>query len=90
MSALLTNVRDGRTYAGSYLVFNEELWMLCCAGWCRFTQVCACVLKDRSVVIERFCAELLPLLLTLSADPVPNVRIALARALANQVGQSST
>jgi len=46
-----------------------------------FAQLCGGLLDSPAMDPQRFCAELLPLLLSLRSDRVPNVRISLARTL---------
>lgn len=55
---------------------------------CRFALLCGCVLDDVSVDEEKFCSELLPLLLNLKADSVPNVRLTVARAFVKPAARS--
>ncbi len=47
----------------------------------RFVHVCQYILEDQTLSQERFATDILPDLLSLSRDGVPNVRITLARLL---------
>lgn len=56
--------------------------------WCQrqmFAHLCQYILEQRALNAERFAQELLPDLLRLHADPIPNVRIAVARVMAYHV-----
>lgn len=46
---------------------------------------CSQILKDKSVTCEVFASEVLPHLLDLSWDPVPNVRLVVARTIAKHI-----
>ena len=54
---------------------------------CRQTYalVCSQLIKDKAIEKDIFMKELLPCLLNLSQDKVPNVRLAVARTLATDV-----
>jgi serine/threonine-protein phosphatase 4 regulatory subunit 1 len=59
--------------------------------WCQrqmFAHLCQCILEDKSLSAERFASELLPELLKLHADPIPNVRVSVARVIAYQILKS--
>ncbi|ELT87826.1 hypothetical protein CAPTEDRAFT_156976 [Capitella teleta] len=59
--------------------------------WCQrqmFAHLCQCILEDKSLSAERYATELLPELLKLHADPIPNVRISVARVMAYQILKS--
>ena len=51
----------------------------------RYVQLCSSVVQEEVIPEGLFVELLLPALLRLSTDPVPNVRITLARALTNQL-----
>ncbi|XP_018429729.1 PREDICTED: serine/threonine-protein phosphatase 4 regulatory subunit 1-like [Nanorana parkeri] len=46
-----------------------------------FAFICQAVVQDECMPAEQFVAHLLPSLLSLASDPVPNVRVLLAKAL---------
>lgn len=66
---------------GSFLgVFAEK--------WVRrqtFALVCAKLISSNAISGDRFSQEMLPNLLKLSSDKVPNVRLAVARTLSKNV-----
>ncbi|XP_077982604.1 serine/threonine-protein phosphatase 4 regulatory subunit 1-like isoform X2 [Glandiceps talaboti] len=50
-----------------------------------FAHICQHLLAEEAITKEQFASELLGYLLKLSSDSVPNVRICVARAMANEV-----
>jgi serine/threonine-protein phosphatase 4 regulatory subunit 1 len=46
-----------------------------------FTQLCQAIVREQSLDAEQFAKELLPSLLAMADDSVPNVRITLAKCL---------
>lgn len=46
-----------------------------------FACICQAVVNEESVPVDQFVEHLLPRLLSLASDPVPNVRVLLAKAL---------
>ena len=55
---------------------------------CSYAQLCYYILEDGSLTSEQFANELLPSLLSLGSDRIPNVRIALAKVLAQHIMHS--
>ena len=53
--------------------------------FCRFAHVCQHILDDCALTSEQFACHLLPSLLGLGTDAIPNVRIALAKTLSTHV-----
>lgn len=55
-----------------------------------FAQICSCILNygDRCLSIVDFSFELLPCLLNLGSDHVPNVRLIVAKTLYTQVANN--
>ena len=49
--------------------------------FCRYAQLCQAIIREEAVSPEEFSKDFLPNLLSLGNDPVPNVRITLAKAL---------
>ena len=54
----------------------------------RYAQLSYYILEDGSLTAEQFANELLPSLLSLGLDRIPNVRIALAKVLAQHIMHS--
>lgn len=52
---------------------------------CRFVHICQKFIEEQSLDMDQFAMDFLPSLLDLSLDPIPNVRITLARTLAQSV-----
>uniref|UniRef100_A0A7N5KET6 Serine/threonine-protein phosphatase 4 regulatory subunit 1 n=1 Tax=Ailuropoda melanoleuca TaxID=9646 RepID=A0A7N5KET6_AILME len=55
-----------------------------CAKWVgrqAFAFICQAVVSDECIPVDQFVEHLLPSLLSLASDPVPNVRVLLAKAL---------
>lgn len=52
-----------------------------CVGRQAFACICQAVVSEDSVPVDQFVEHMLPSLLSLAADPVPNVRVLLAKAL---------
>ncbi|KAK3581114.1 hypothetical protein CHS0354_033907 [Potamilus streckersoni] len=50
-----------------------------------FVQLCEAILKEESMNCEQFAKELMPSLLKLGQDPVPNVRITVARCMTSYI-----
>ena len=50
-----------------------------------YAQLCQNLLEENVETGEQFCQEFLPSLLFLLADPVPNVRLSLARTLSQSI-----
>lgn len=50
-----------------------------------FVQMCLAVLEDQSLPLDMFSKHLLPCLLNISHDPVPNVRLTLSRVMSGQI-----
>lgn len=46
-----------------------------------FVHLCQAILEEDAISMEKFCEYLLPSLLSLQQDPIPNVRIALAKTV---------
>ncbi|KAK2154349.1 hypothetical protein LSH36_270g03036 [Paralvinella palmiformis] len=53
-----------------------------------FVYICHSILEHNSLTQEQFATDLLPVLLNLSEDAIPNVRIALSRTLAKYIMNS--
>lgn len=51
----------------------------------RYAQVCHRVLADESIKMEQFAKELLPSVITLSMDKIPNVRLSVAKLLSQRL-----
>lgn len=49
--------------------------------FCSYVQACQQVLRIDALTLDQFSKELLPSLLTLSMDKIPNVRIAVAQLI---------
>ena len=49
--------------------------------FCRYAQMCQAIVREESVSPEDFSKYFLPNLLSLGSDPVPNVRITVAKTL---------
>ena len=67
---------------GVYLkthLMNLFAWLI------RYAHLCRHILDDCCVNLERFAHDFLPSLITLGNDPIPNVRISLAKSLAENV-----
>ncbi|XP_067834441.1 serine/threonine-protein phosphatase 4 regulatory subunit 1 isoform X2 [Heptranchias perlo] len=64
---------------------NELVEKFChCAKWSgrqAFVFICQAVIEDDYIPIEQFAEHLMPHLLRLASDPVPNVRVLLAKTL---------
>ena len=56
----------------------------------RYAQLCQNLLEENVETGDQFCKEFLPSLLFLLSDPVPNVRLSLARTLSQSVMVSGT
>ena len=54
---------------------------MCHGLFYRYAQLCQNLLEENVETGEQFCKEFLPSLLFLLTDPVPNVRLSLARTL---------
>ncbi|XP_077271693.1 serine/threonine-protein phosphatase 4 regulatory subunit 1 isoform X2 [Temnothorax americanus] len=50
-----------------------------------YALLCAQLIRNNAITGEKFCKEMLPCLITLSRDRVPNVRLAVARTIATDV-----
>lgn len=48
-------------------------------------QICSCILEERSLSDDKFATDMLPSLLALAKDAIPNVRITLAIAMARHL-----
>ncbi|XP_051562416.1 serine/threonine-protein phosphatase 4 regulatory subunit 1-like [Myxocyprinus asiaticus] len=68
---------------------NELIMRFChCPKWVgrqAFAFICQAVLEEDCMPMEQFAQHLLPSLLSLSSDPVPNVRVLVAKALRQSV-----
>lgn len=60
---------------GKYCVFNRNLAFLCAVF------LLQAVVEEECMPADQFVEHLLPSLLSLASDPVPNVRVLLAKAL---------
>ena len=56
----------------------------------RYAQLSQNLLEENVETGEQFCQEFLPSLLFLLSDPVPNVRLSLARTLSQSILMSGT
>ncbi|XP_062583021.1 serine/threonine-protein phosphatase 4 regulatory subunit 1-like isoform X2 [Saccostrea cucullata] len=50
-----------------------------------YVQMCYAVLEDESLPLDLFSKHLLPVLLNISHDPVPNVRLSLSKVMNDQI-----
>lgn len=50
-----------------------------------FTQLCSEIAFEQAIPVDEFCSILLPALLRLANDIVPNIRICVARCIARNV-----
>ncbi|XP_061166602.1 serine/threonine-protein phosphatase 4 regulatory subunit 1-like isoform X2 [Saccostrea echinata] len=50
-----------------------------------YVQMCYAVLEDESLPLDLFSKHLLPVLLNISHDPVPNVRLSLSKVMTDQI-----
>ena len=50
---------------------------------CRYVQACQRVILDKALTNEQFCKELLPSILTLSVDKIPNVRLSVSKLISD-------
>ncbi|XP_051568660.1 serine/threonine-protein phosphatase 4 regulatory subunit 1-like isoform X2 [Myxocyprinus asiaticus] len=68
---------------------NELIMRFChCSKWVgrqAFAFICQAVVEEDCMPMEQFAQHLLPSLLSLSSDPVPNVRVLVAKALRQSV-----
>uniref|UniRef100_A0AAY4A8C5 Putative WW-binding domain-containing protein n=1 Tax=Denticeps clupeoides TaxID=299321 RepID=A0AAY4A8C5_9TELE len=68
---------------------NELVLRFChCPKWVgrqAFAFVCQAIVEDRSMPMDQFAQHLLPSLLSLTSDPVANVRVLVAKALRQSV-----
>ena len=66
-----------------YLITVVKCSLFCCLFFLlRYAQLCQNLLEQNAETGEQFSQEFLPSLLFLLVDPVPNVRLSLARTLA--------
>ena len=67
--------------------FIVIIWLIWCylAVSFRYVLIAQNILEENSLSQDQFATEILPVLMTLSVDPIPNVRIALSRTLAKFV-----
>ncbi|XP_051996771.1 serine/threonine-protein phosphatase 4 regulatory subunit 1-like isoform X2 [Xyrauchen texanus] len=72
---------------------NELIMRFChCSKWVgrqAFAFICQVVVEEDCMRMEHFAQHLLPSLLSLSSDPVPNVRVLVAKALRQSVLEKS-
>ncbi|XP_076869836.1 serine/threonine-protein phosphatase 4 regulatory subunit 1 [Brachyhypopomus gauderio] len=72
---------------------NELVVRFChCPKWVgrqAFTFICQAVVEEDFMPMDQFAQHLLPCLLSLSSDPVPNVRVLVAKALRQSVLEKS-
>ena len=54
-------------------------------AFCSFTQMCLAILEDEALPLDMFSKILLPSLLNISHDPVPNVRLLLSQVMSGQI-----
>ena len=66
----------------------HSVWVMLWFYRCSYAQLCYYILEDGSLTSEQFANELLPSLLSLGSDRIPNVRIALAKVLAQHIMHS--
>ena len=66
----------------------DSVWVTLWFCRCSYAQLCYYILEDGSLTSEQFANELLPSLLSLGSDRIPNVRIALAKVLAQHIMHS--
>uniref|UniRef100_A0A8C1WSV8 Putative WW-binding domain-containing protein n=1 Tax=Cyprinus carpio TaxID=7962 RepID=A0A8C1WSV8_CYPCA len=68
---------------------NELIMRFChCTKWVgrqAFAFICQAIVEEDCMPMEQFAQHLLPSLLSLSSDPVPNVRVLVAKALQQSV-----
>uniref|UniRef100_A0A8C2HK12 WW-binding domain-containing protein n=1 Tax=Cyprinus carpio TaxID=7962 RepID=A0A8C2HK12_CYPCA len=68
---------------------NELIMRFChCPKWVgrqAFAFICQAIVEEDCMPMEQFAQHLLPSLLSLSSDPVPNVRVLVAKALRQSV-----
>ena len=70
-SILVLLCRNAETCLSTYIYFIAN----------RYVQACHKVLQTDSLKLDQFSKELLPSLLTLSMDKIPNVRISVAQLI---------
>lgn len=63
------------------LVFNAKKWI----HRQIYALVCSHLIRNNAITGSKFSKEMLPCLINLSVDRVPNVRLAVARTLATDV-----
>ncbi|KAK3085905.1 hypothetical protein FSP39_010290 [Pinctada imbricata] len=89
MSAMIKRLSDdGDVKLISSLLNELVLKFAKCEKWCGrqiYVQLCQAILEEESLPLSQFSSDLMPSLLCLSHDSVPNVRIALAKILAQKV-----
>uniref|UniRef100_A0AAY4A5E6 WW-binding domain-containing protein n=1 Tax=Denticeps clupeoides TaxID=299321 RepID=A0AAY4A5E6_9TELE len=72
---------------------NELVLRFChCPKWVgrqAFAFVCQAIVEDRSMPMDQFAQHLLPSLLSLTSDPVANVRVLVAKALRQSVVENA-
>lgn len=64
-------------YFVEYLFPKQSIWSFS-SSYC---QICEAILRTNSLQDEQFCRDMLPSLLHFGQDPVPNIRLTLARVL---------
>uniref|UniRef100_A0A8C1ZCY7 Putative WW-binding domain-containing protein n=1 Tax=Cyprinus carpio TaxID=7962 RepID=A0A8C1ZCY7_CYPCA len=73
---------------------NELIMRFChCTKWVgrqAFAFICQAIVEEDCMPMEQFAQHLLPSLLSLSSDPVPNVRVLVAKALQQSVLEKSS
>uniref|UniRef100_A0A8C1DLC0 WW-binding domain-containing protein n=1 Tax=Cyprinus carpio carpio TaxID=630221 RepID=A0A8C1DLC0_CYPCA len=72
-----------------FSLFNELIMRFChCTKWVgrqAFAFICQAIVEEDCMPMDQFAQHLLPSLLSLSSDPVPNVRVLVAKALQQSV-----
>uniref|UniRef100_A0A8C1DRQ7 WW-binding domain-containing protein n=1 Tax=Cyprinus carpio carpio TaxID=630221 RepID=A0A8C1DRQ7_CYPCA len=73
---------------------NELIMRFChCTKWVgrqAFAFICQAIVEEDCMPMDQFAQHLLPSLLSLSSDPVPNVRVLVAKALQQSVLEKSS
>lgn len=87
MTDVLKHISRERGITCGYLVKLAEKFAHSKMWKCRqsFALLCAEVLKAEAVAPELFADEMMPHLLDLSWDPVPNVRLVVARTISQHI-----
>lgn len=68
-----------------YIMFWTRTWSNVFLFCFSYAQLCQNLLEENVETGEQFCQEFLPSLLFLLTDPVPNVRLSLARTLSQSI-----